>query len=146
MDTRGFELGCDGPSVVVVGVDGSDTSWRAVYYAFGLARRQRSTVVAVFALAAALAPDGTPLVAPGDDRDPGGELRSEISALAAEHRVCTEFVCVTGEPVLALTTLAAERRADALVVGASQALAHRFFGSKALRAVRRSRCPVTVVP
>ena len=46
----GFELGSDGPTTLVVGVDGSDTSWRALYYAFGLARRQHATVVAVFAV------------------------------------------------------------------------------------------------
>src|SRR4030088_158753 len=45
--TRGFELGSDGPNVIVVGVDGSPTSMRAGAYAAGLARRQNSRIVAV---------------------------------------------------------------------------------------------------
>ncbi|HEU4946748.1 MAG TPA: hypothetical protein VFT31_06325 [Kribbella sp.] len=35
-----FELGTDGPRLVVVGVDGSRTSLRARAYAAGVARRQ----------------------------------------------------------------------------------------------------------
>ena len=43
-----FELGTDGPSVIMVGVDDSTTSIRAGWYAAGLARRQRAKLVAVF--------------------------------------------------------------------------------------------------
>jgi hypothetical protein len=35
-----FEFGTDGPSLILVGVDGSRTSLRAAAYAGGLARRQ----------------------------------------------------------------------------------------------------------
>ncbi|WP_198545851.1 universal stress protein [Actinacidiphila yeochonensis] len=143
---EGFELGCDGPSVVVVGVDGSDGSWRALHYAVGLARRQRSTVLAVFAVTVALAPDGTPLGQGGWEAEAAPGLRDEVAELAREYGVSTEFVCCSGEPVLVLAALAAERRADAVVVGASRAFGRRLFGSKAVRAVRRVTCPITVVP
>jgi hypothetical protein len=43
-----FELGTDGPSVILVGVDNSTTSIRAGWYAAGLARRQRARIVAVY--------------------------------------------------------------------------------------------------
>ena len=46
---RTIKLGCDGPTTLVVGVDGSDTATRALYYALGLARRQHSSVIAVYA-------------------------------------------------------------------------------------------------
>ena len=42
-----FELGTDGPNVVLVGLDGSRTSWRATAWAAGLARRQHSKLVVV---------------------------------------------------------------------------------------------------
>ena len=43
-----FELGTDGPSVILVGVDDSTTSSRAGWYAAGLARRQHARIIAVF--------------------------------------------------------------------------------------------------
>jgi hypothetical protein len=42
-----FEFGTDGPSLIVVGVDGSRTSLRAAAYAAGLARRQHSRLLVI---------------------------------------------------------------------------------------------------
>ena len=43
-----FDFGTDGPSLILVGVDGSRTSLRAAAYAGGLARRQRCRLLAVY--------------------------------------------------------------------------------------------------
>jgi Universal stress protein family len=43
-----FEFGTDGPSLIMVGVDGSRTSLRAAAYAAGLARRQHCRLLAVY--------------------------------------------------------------------------------------------------
>ncbi|OLT15453.1 hypothetical protein BJF78_01865 [Pseudonocardia sp. CNS-139] len=146
-----FEIGDDGPSALVVGVDGSDTGWRAFHYAVGLARRQGSRVVAVYAEnlpGGAFAGTGA-LALPVLDtsaEELRTELRTTVEALGAEHGVPTELVVAAADPVLALATVAEEVRADAILVGASTQAAHRLFGSVGVRAVRAGRWPVTVVP
>jgi nucleotide-binding universal stress UspA family protein len=142
-----FELGCDGPTTLVVGIDGSDTATRALYYALGLARRQHCSVIAVYAMTGPLGYDAEmgaaqyqASVALAED------LNLKIAALAADYHVKTQFVTMTGDPATVLTKVAAAHHADGIVLGASKAIGHRLFGTTAVRAVRRCRCPVTVVP
>jgi nucleotide-binding universal stress UspA family protein len=142
----GFELGCDGPTTLVVGVDGSDTATRALYYALGLARRQRSSVIAVYAMTTLTGYDDAMGAAYQASLEVAEELKAKILALAADYHVKTQFVSVPGEPVTVLIKVAAAHHADGIVLGASQAIGHKLFGSTAVRAVRRCRCPVTVVP
>ena len=146
MDAR-FELGCDGPTTLVVGVDGSDTATRALYYTLGLARRQHSSVIAVYAATAPAGYDAALGAAQYQaSLEVAAELKPWIQALAADYDVETKFVSVAGDPVTVLINIAAAHHADGIVVGASKAIGHKLFGSAALRAVRRCRCPVTVVP
>lgn len=145
-NARGFELGSDGPSLLLVGLDGTDTSWRALFYAFGLARRQGGALVAVFTFTPIVAGVGCPGELWFAGKELAEELRAAVAALSAEYGVAVEFVASQRDPVAVLTELAAARHADAIVIGASGSLTHRFFGSKAVRTIRRSRCPVTVVP
>ena len=143
----GFELGCDGPTTLVVGFDGSDTATRALYYALGLARRQRSNVIAVYATTTPAGYDAALGAAQYQaSLEVAAELKPKIEALAADYRVKTKFVSVVGDPATALIKIAAAHHADGIVVGASKAIGHRLFGSTAVRAVRRCGCPVTVVP
>ena len=141
----GFELGCDGPTTLVVGVDGSDAATRALYYALGLARRQHCSIIAVYAVTtpAGAATGCAPYQASLEAAD---ELEPRIQALAADYHVKAQFLPVAGDPVAALTKIAAALHADGIVLGASQGIGHKLFGSTAVRAVRRCRCPVTVVP
>jgi nucleotide-binding universal stress UspA family protein len=143
----GFELGCDGPTTLVVGVDGSDTATRALYYALGLARRQHCSVIAVYAMTTPADFDGAMCAAAYQaSLEVAEELKPKIQALAADYHVKTKFVSVAGDPVTVLIKIATAHHADGIVLGASQAIGHKLFGSAAVRAVRRCRCPVTVVP
>jgi nucleotide-binding universal stress UspA family protein len=142
-----FELGCDGPTTLVVGVDGSDTATRALYYALGLARRQHCSVIAVYAMTGPLGYDAEMGAAQYQaSLDLAEDLNLKIVVLAADYHVKTQFVTMTGDPATVLIKVAAAQHADGIVLGASKAIGHKLFGSTAVRAVRRCRCPVTVVP
>ena len=144
-----FELGTDGPSTIVVGVDGSTTSMRAGAYAAGLARRQRSRLVVVHVLAigglASLIPSGMAAVRQAS-QEIAEELRRQVAEAAEARGVPVTFVAVQGDPYLELVRIADQMRADVVVVGASTKRTHRLAGSLAIRLVRAGRWPVTVVP
>jgi nucleotide-binding universal stress UspA family protein len=147
-----FELGTDGPSVILVGVDDSTTSLRAGWYAMGLARRQRARIVAVFvmpvATLGAAGPGGAALSVAKDEafQATAEEMRERAARTAAEFGISVTFLARRGEPFAELSRVADEVRADAIVVGASTKAGHKFIGSLAVRLVRANKWPVTVVP
>jgi len=147
-----FELGKDGPSVILVGVDNSTTSARAAWYAMGLARRQRARLVAVFvepfAGVGAAGPGGASLTVARDEafNDLVEDMSHRAAKTAQELGISVTFVARRGDPYAELLRVADEVRADAIVVGASTKAGHRFVGSLAVRLVRAGRWPVTVVP
>ncbi|GHJ42126.1 universal stress protein [Streptomyces sp. TS71-3] len=145
-----FERGTDGPKVIVVGVDGSESSLRAAAYAGGLARRQHALLAVVYIqpVMAAGAALGVPVA---DATDEIAETLAREIRLAAERvkdifEVRWEFHTFRGDPYNGLVTAADELKADAVVVGASEQAGHRFVGSVAIRLVKAGRWPVTVVP
>jgi nucleotide-binding universal stress UspA family protein len=144
-----FELGTDGPIVIVVGVDGSPTSLHAGAYAAGLSRRQHARLVVVYVATgpgmAELAPGaaGTMLET---RRQVVDELRQQVQEGSRYLGVTAEFVAAYGDPFAELSRIATELRADAVVVGTSTHAGHRLVGSLAVRLVRAGRWPVTVVP
>jgi nucleotide-binding universal stress UspA family protein len=148
-----FELGTDGPQVILVGVDGSVTSLRAGAYAAGLARRQGARLVAVYVeqratLYAATGAAGAGAVAAQDQaiRETGEDLRREAQEGAERLGVPLTFIIAHGDPYHELRRVADQVRADAVIVGASAQAGHRWVGSLAVRLVKAGRWPVTVVP
>jgi nucleotide-binding universal stress UspA family protein len=145
-----FELGRDGPNVILAGFDGSPTSWHAVAYAAGLARRQGSRllvvhVVGLSAVAAAWAPSAGVMLE--ESLTEGAEeLRHELEAQRGWRELDAEFRVERGDAFGALCRVADAERVDAVVVGASAQAGHRLVGSLAVRLVRAGRWPVTVVP
>jgi nucleotide-binding universal stress UspA family protein len=144
-----FELGSDGPRVIVVGVDGSTTSLRAGAYAAGLARRQRSRLVIVYVASvcglSAMVPTAAAAIRQASEQL-AQELREQVVEAASLRGVPCSFVATRGDPYKELVRIAEEVRADAIVVGASASAGHRITGSLAVRLVRAGRWPVTVVP
>jgi nucleotide-binding universal stress UspA family protein len=75
-----------------------------------------------------------------------GELRETLESSAQRLGIRARFVVRDGNPFTAITALAEELKADAIMVGASMQPGHKFIGSLATHLVRSARWPVTVVP
>ncbi|MFJ2442849.1 universal stress protein [Streptomyces sp. NPDC087658] len=145
-----FERGTDGPKVIVVGVDGSPSSFRAAAYAGGLARRQRALLAIVYvqpvlttgpALGASVGATTEDIV-----EELMAEIRTYMDRAKGAWDVRWEFHTFQGDPYNGLVGAADELKADAVVVGASESAGHRIIGSVAVRLVKSGRWPVTVVP
>ena len=145
-----FERGTDGPKVILVGLDGSDSSLRAVAYAAGLARRQQSLLAIVYVqpTLAASAALGAPVAGTTDAiaEQLVAEIREAAEQVKGIFEVRWEFHTFRGDPYSGLVKAADELKADAVVVGASEQAGHRFIGSVTIRLVKAGRWPVTVVP
>jgi len=148
-----FELGTDGPQIILVGVDDSVTSLRAAAYAAGLARRQRARLVVVYveqlsALYGAAAGAGASAIAAQEQAldETAAGLRRRAEEYAGILGMPLKFIVAHGDPYIELRRVADEVRADAVVVGASTKAGHRWVGSLAVRLVKAGRWPVTVVP
>lgn len=145
-----FELGTDGPAVILAGIDGSESSMRAAAYAAGLARRQNSKLVlAYFRPVGSASPQvGAALVQVGTENatELERQLREASDRIPPEHRARWEFYSAEGDPYRGLLALADRIKADAVVIGASEQAGHRILGSVAVRLVKAGRWPVTVVP
>ncbi len=148
-----FELGTDGPKVILVGIDDSVTSLRAGAYAAGLARRQGARLVCVYveqlsAVYGASASAGASAIAAQEEalHETSADLRRRAEEYAGALGVPLTFIAACGDPFTELRRVADEVRADAVIVGASAKAGHRWIGSLAVRLVKAGRWPVTVVP
>jgi nucleotide-binding universal stress UspA family protein len=149
VDATLFELGTDGPTRILVGLDGSDASMRAGAYAAGLARRQGSHLIALYVaatspLAAQMAATTAALIQTQDEI--GRQLHSTVMDGARLLGIDAHFVQRRGNPYRELVAVANQLRVDAVVVGASMRSGRRFVGSLAGRLVRDATWPITVVP
>jgi nucleotide-binding universal stress UspA family protein len=148
------ELGTDGPGAIVVGVDGTPTSLRALAYAAGLARRQRAELIVVYVRS----PLRTPVALSGwvdagivaaetqAQHDVEDEVWAQVTDDANTWGTGASIVIRAGSPLHELRKVAEQSGADTIIVGASAGLGHRLFGSLGHRLLRRKPCPVTIVP
>lgn len=144
-----FELGTDGPAVIVAGVDGSPTSLRAAAFAWGQARRQNAHLILVHVSTsgglAGATPGGAALMRDAAE-EVVADLRLELERAADRDRVSHTLLSEFGDPYTVIARVADDNKADSVIVGASAQAGHRLIGSVAVRLVRAGRWPVTVVP
>jgi nucleotide-binding universal stress UspA family protein len=144
-----FQYGTDGPRVVLVGVDGTEPSLRAVDYAIGHARRAGAAAVGLFVRPVALPYWGLP-GAPEAVRNTFEACLLEAATYLSERaRACAvphEFRERRGDPARELAAAAEELRADLIVLGSPEGFRHRLAGSVPAQLVRMRRWPVLTVP
>ncbi len=148
---------CDKPvnTRVVVGIDGSDTSWDAFCWACGETSRLGGRTVAVFVGPASGACSATAASFPGavvsygaiqqSLTDQAQELSDQVRAYGRDHGVDVAFVYTQGDPARELLRVANDDRADLLVVGRSTRARHHLAGSLGRRLVGRRGAPIVVV-
>jgi nucleotide-binding universal stress UspA family protein len=153
-DRRTETLSTPTSPAVVVGFDGSDSSWDALYWACGEARRLGGGAVALFVTGAA----GTGIEATAcaisgacfvpSDRISGDwaqSLREQTKQFAANQGVHLSFVHRQGDTATEILRLAASSHADQIVVGRSSKARHRLAGSLGRRLIGKRNAPVVVV-
>ncbi len=134
---------------ILVGYDGSDSSYRAVQFAFGAARRANARVWLVHAAAAPPS-----VVEPRTEEEQAGEVDAIGEAFEDLRREASrEGLVVTawsreGSPAEVLLAAADEVGADWIVVGTRglRGASRALLGSVSTAVLDRSRRPVTVVP
>jgi nucleotide-binding universal stress UspA family protein len=144
-----FELGTDGPSSILVAVDGSATSLRAAAYAAGLARRERCELIVIFVHTpggmASMRAESIVGMAQSN-AEMAAQLRKDIVEQAPRLGITVRLVERKGDPGVEIPKVADELRVDVVVVGASTSVGHRFIGALGVHLIRLARWPVTVVP
>ena len=134
----------------MVGVDDTVTATRAAWYAAGLARRQRARLIAVFVapISGGSSIGGAPVIVAETQahEEMASAMRARAEEVGRELGIALEFITAHGDPFSEIKRIADETRADAIVVGASAKAGHKLVGSLAVRLVRASKWPVTVVP
>jgi hypothetical protein len=147
----------DGSPTIVVGVDGTEPSWSAFWWACGEARRLSGRVIAVFvtcgtekslsAGAAIVGFDAGAYAAAVDrtNAEQAAKLKAAAERRAAELDVEVRFVHVKGDAAERLKAIARDLRADVIAVGRSTKLRHQLAGSLGRRLSRDRSAPIVVI-
>ena len=140
---------------VVVGIDGSETSWDAFCWACGETRRLGGRAVGVFvgpvsgAATATAASFGGAVVPYGviqqSMTDQAQQLSDQVRAYGHDHGVDVGFVHTQGDTARELLRVANAGHADLLVVGRSTKARHHLTGSLSRRLVGKRGAPIIVV-
>jgi nucleotide-binding universal stress UspA family protein len=146
------------PAVVVIGLDGSASSWDAFWWGCGEATRLHGRAIAVYvsplaatapAAAAAAAASGFPIcdyqafeVAATEQ---AAELRADALRQVAGQPLDLTFIHACGDPAQELLRISRAVQASVIAIGRSTKLRHRIAGSLGRRLITRPRAPLIVI-
>jgi nucleotide-binding universal stress UspA family protein len=136
--------------VIVVGLDGSPSSWDAFSWAAGQAARINGEVVVVYVMphTDAVAAFGVAYDYEGVEQarqQVANELKTDATQRAMELGVTVSFVTQHGDATHALVDIARGLHANLVVVGRSSKALHHLAGSLSHRLTSRNDAPVVVV-
>jgi nucleotide-binding universal stress UspA family protein len=136
--------------VIVVGLDGSPTSWDAFAWASGEAARSNGTLTAVYATpwVEQVAPFGPPFDQAAAEQawqQAAEQLHDEAEQRVRGLGLHLEFVREHGDPAQALSRFARSAHADLIVVGQSTKMLHHLAHSLGRRLLSRRDAPVIAV-
>lgn len=140
--------GIEKRNVIVIGMDGSESSRQALHWAVAQAKVTGATLEAVMAWDPPIPWGRMPRLPSG--RDPEDEMRKRLaeeveSVLGPHGALDVKEIVVRGQPAPAL--IAASKHANMLVVGSRGhgAFAGTLLGSVSRHCVTNATCPVVVV-
>lgn len=144
-------------TTIVVGFDGSRTSWSALWWACGEAGRLGGRVIAVYVTCASTATAATAALAAGFDAgayalarvqcnaERAAALRAELIEKTCDLGLEVRFLHLQGNTAEQLTRIARDSRADVIAVGRSLKLRHQLAGSLGRGLSRNRKAPIVVI-
>jgi len=133
---------------LVVGIDGSTTSWRALSMAAGIAARYDAQAHACYVSHVPVSVDMAAFalpVAPFLDGDDGADLCRQVAKEVEDSGARVDFTCRKGDVAQELEALAESFQADVIVVGRSDHPA-LHLGGVPRKLLAMGHRPVLVVP
>lgn len=149
--------GREARTTVVVGLDGSATSWSALWWACGEAERLSGRVIAVYVTCTSEATLGAAALTVGFDAgaytsaaqathvQQAAELETEIRRRTAGLDIEIDFKHLQGDTAEQLMRVAQNCHADLIAVGRSTKLRHHLAGSLGRRLTRNKKAPIVVI-
>jgi nucleotide-binding universal stress UspA family protein len=136
---------------VIAGYDGSIPARRALAYAAGTARRLRRPLLAFYVTPAetCFQEPLTGLISVAKREAAKAverRLLAELDDLTVPEELEVHYGTRQGNPAQQLAALAAELRADALVIGTPERSRHHLTGSVPGWLARHATCPIIVIP
>jgi nucleotide-binding universal stress UspA family protein len=144
-----------GPVTIVVGVDGTEPSFRALAYATGVAQHINARVICAYvrhaspnpavclaAVGAEVALQAAADVASSTE----AVLKASIASARHETGIDITLRVLDGDPALVIERLANDLKADLVVIGAPRHPAMHVLTSITRRLHRKPHQPVTTVP
>lgn len=133
---------------IIVPMDGSKTSFRALDEAIEIARACHATILGIYSIPF-LPAEFAPSVIPYRlyQKKDAGKFLENSKTQAAKHGILFSYAIVYGNPVDQILSIAKKKKADLIVIGArgKGRIAELFLGSVSNAVLHKSKIPVLLV-